>query len=448
MPASLWERATNYRYLEVAELYMRQGERVSLGRLRTGPVTAVAVAARAAAHSQDMPESAEAPAEPAPPEPKGVLATVAAGIETAIGWEQKLSAPLGRIPFPGFPALRILDMGIGLPHAHNHPPNITPPNPIPVPLPSTGPVIPIPILSGALVTHMNGQPAARCGDMGVGAWCGGFFPMYEVCMGSATVWIEGARAGRMGVDITKHCTFSTPRPTDPPLGPMIGTTVNGSPSVWIGGIPMPSLFSLAIGVGIKGLFRGANKVIRRATADKYIDNLLKKQILELHGPPKWKADMLVDLKKVARSPTGRSILRDIEKSGNKVLFGEYPHLGVLNSSAQELTSDGLMDLAGKPGKGSHAVVRHTPSSWANHGNPKAIASKPGTTSDAILNHELNHARNATVGRMSPIDPSTAPTRSGWDTRWKEFEEYSTTHADNAYRRENGLPLRVNYGHLP
>jgi uncharacterized Zn-binding protein involved in type VI secretion len=175
--------------------------------------------------------------------------------------EQLVTMPLGLIPFPALPAMRILDMDIGLPHAHMHPPNLTPPNPVPVPLPSTGPIIPIPILSGAAKVLINNMPAARCGDMGLGVWCGGYFPMYEVFLGSSNVWIEGNRAARVGVDITKHCIFSAPKPNDPPLGPMFGTTINCSPNVVIGGIPLPSLTSLAMGAAFKALFKRLGKLI-------------------------------------------------------------------------------------------------------------------------------------------------------------------------------------------
>jgi len=175
--------------------------------------------------------------------------------------EQLITMPLGLIPFPALPALRILDTDIGLPHAHMHPPNLTPPNPVPVPLPSTGPVIPIPILSGAAKVLINGMPAARCGDMGLGVWCGGYFPMYEVFLGSSNVWIEGNRAARVGVDITKHCIFSAPKPNDPPLGPMFGTTINCSPNVNIGGIPLPSLTSMAMGAAFKALFKRLGKLV-------------------------------------------------------------------------------------------------------------------------------------------------------------------------------------------
>ena len=81
---------------------------------------------------------------------------------------------------------------------------LLPPAP-PVPLPSTGPVIPIPYASGAATVLINGMPAGRCGDMGMGVFCGGFFPMYEIFLGSSSVWIEGMRAARIGVDITRVC---------------------------------------------------------------------------------------------------------------------------------------------------------------------------------------------------------------------------------------------------
>ncbi|MCP4662115.1 MAG: hypothetical protein GY856_42475, partial [bacterium] len=192
----------------------------------------------------------------------GALATVGATFAFLTSIEQLISVPFSMIPFPAFPALRVTDMDVGLPHGHSHPPNLVPPAPL-ILLPSTGPIIPIPLLSGASRTLINGLPAARCGDMGLGIWCGGYFPMYEVFLGSSNVWIEGARAGRLGVDITKHCTFTSPKPSDPPLGPMIGTTLSGSPNVLIGGVPMPSLLSLAMGAAFKALFKGLGKVARK-----------------------------------------------------------------------------------------------------------------------------------------------------------------------------------------
>lgn len=205
-----------------------------------------------------------------PGELLGEAMGVLSAVDQAAG---QLLNPLADL-LPGFPALRVGDMAIGWPHAHMHPPNLIPPNPIPIPLPSTGPVIPIPIFSGSNTTYIGGRPAARCGDMGAGIWCGGFFPMYEVFLGSSNVFVDGSRAARTGVDITNHCIFTAPRPQDPPIGPMVGATVSGCFNVLIGGVPMPSLTDMAMGALFKGLFKGlaklggaTMKVVRRAASD-------------------------------------------------------------------------------------------------------------------------------------------------------------------------------------
>jgi RHS repeat-associated protein len=207
---------------------------------------------------------------PDKPAPEGALAKVGAAFGALTGIEQSLSAVLSAIPTPAFPAARITDLAFGLPHVHAHPPNIVPPAP-PIALPSVGPVIPIPLVSGADRTLINNLPAARCGDMGIGVWCGGYFPLYEIFLGSSSVWIEGSRAARMPVDITKHCIF-TPKPKapptgqDPPMGPNVGFLTTASPNVIIGGIPMPSLLSFAMGAALKGLGGVAKAVARRPAA--------------------------------------------------------------------------------------------------------------------------------------------------------------------------------------
>jgi RHS repeat-associated protein len=198
---------------------------------------------------------------------QGALATTGALFGALTAAEQMVSTLVSAIPFPAFPAVRVSDFDVGLPHAHNHPPNLIPPAP-PIPLPSTGPVIAIPYVSGAATVLINGMPAGRCGDVGMGIWCGGFFPMFEIFLGSSSVWLEGMRAARIGVDITKHCTFSAPKPEDPPMGPMIGTTISASPNVIIGGVPMPSLTAMAVGAVLKVAFKGLGKVIRLAQATK------------------------------------------------------------------------------------------------------------------------------------------------------------------------------------
>ncbi len=73
------------------------------------------------------------------------------------------------------------------------------------------------------------------------------------------MWIEGARAARLLVDITKHCMFTVPSRATHPLGPMIGTTISCSPNVLIGGVPMPSLTALALGAAMRGAFKIAGK---------------------------------------------------------------------------------------------------------------------------------------------------------------------------------------------
>jgi YD repeat-containing protein len=108
---------------------------------------------------------------------------------------------------PKFPAARLgIDMVFGWPHYHTHPPNLTPPAP-PIFLPSIGPVL----LSGAVNVLINGFPAARSGDIGFGAWCGGFYPLFEVFTGSSHVFIGGARAARQLIDFTRHCSPSFSR---------------------------------------------------------------------------------------------------------------------------------------------------------------------------------------------------------------------------------------------
>lgn len=203
----------------------------------------------------------------------GTVAGVGAVFGILASLEQMISAPLSVLPFPALPAIRVADMDVGLPHAHTHPPN-SPPAP-PVPFPSTGPIIPIPFLSGATTTLINGMPAARCGDMGLGIWCGGYFPMYEVFLGPSSVWIEGQRAGRLLVDITRRCLFISPKPSDPPLGPMVGMTIASSPNVLIGGVPMPSLLHMAMGVAIQGLFGCVSTAVKKARALRAADEAIE-----------------------------------------------------------------------------------------------------------------------------------------------------------------------------
>jgi uncharacterized Zn-binding protein involved in type VI secretion len=172
------------------------------------------------------------------------------GVAILVKTEQKLSAAAQKVlPFvPPSPAARIHDLAVSLPHAHAVPP-------MPLPLPTGGPVLLLPVVSGAKKTLINGAPAARCGDLGVSILCG-FAPMFEILTGSSNVWIEGSRAARQGLDLTRHCLFSIP------IGVPLGMLVEGSGNVIIGGTPMPSLTNMAIAQGLRASFQGLSKAIR------------------------------------------------------------------------------------------------------------------------------------------------------------------------------------------
>jgi uncharacterized Zn-binding protein involved in type VI secretion len=96
------------------------------------------------------------------------------------------------------PAATLIDLHVGMPHGHNHPPSLIVPPPIP--LPSLGPLM----LSGAVTVLVGGIPAARAGDIGLAPTCGSFAPHFMVVTGSSSVFIGGRRAARMG-DLTIHC---------------------------------------------------------------------------------------------------------------------------------------------------------------------------------------------------------------------------------------------------
>lgn len=451
----LLDHLSNLRYTRAVERFSQIGGRVNAGR--AGAIgTAAAASGRAASHADG---GAGSEGNGASPEGGGggVLATVAAGVSAAIGLEMAFTAALGDLAdslglpsFPGMPALRMWDLDVGLPHAHNHPPNLTPPNPVPLPLPSMGPIIPIPILSGASTVVINGRAAARCGDMGLGIWCGGYFPMFEIFLGSSSVWIESARAARLAVDITKHCTFSSPKPNDPPMGPMIGTTVGpGSGDVLIGGIPFPSLFSLAIAQAFKALFKVGGAVFRRLSAARYVRNLRNIHINGHGAPTGWADDVTKDLERMARTRSGREALERIERAGHPVTI--VPHNSPTNPLNAVADHHGNWDAFLDPATGLHmpgapTTVGHTPSNWANHpNNPWAAAGQahpaPGTSSDAILFHEMNHAGNHSDGASRQLSTNS---EHGWDSRWSNHEEYSTVAAENGYRTETGLPTRSSY----
>lgn len=123
--------------------------------------------------------------------------------QAAASMDEKLASATSKISamLPSFPAATLGSMALGIPHAHyTHPPSGPFPVP-PTPLPPLGPVL----LGTCLQVLINGQPAARCGDIGLNPTCCGIPPMYEIFTGSSKVFIGGARAARATFDITMHC---------------------------------------------------------------------------------------------------------------------------------------------------------------------------------------------------------------------------------------------------
>ena len=210
-----------------------------------------------------------------------------------------VTAPLNAI-YPALPAATLTALHVGSPHTHPHPPSTVPPAP-PIPLPSIGNVM----VGGCVSVLIGGLPAARAGDLGLAMTCVSFSPPFEIYTGSSKVFIGGARAARMG-DITKHCgatsptdfsmmgagvsaimgilgSATAPNPLaagmaaaqaamdiaksavaalmgkDPGVPPCIGAIMMGSPTVLIGGIPLPPLENYA-----RAFFMKATKPLAKA----------------------------------------------------------------------------------------------------------------------------------------------------------------------------------------
>jgi uncharacterized Zn-binding protein involved in type VI secretion len=400
---------------------------------------------------------------------KAVLGALGQGIAFATEVEQSVSpflaqwglGPLGLIAeaMGAMPAAAVGDLVTGIPHVHSHWPG--------VPLPHIGPILPIPYLSGAETVQIGGAPAGRCGDFFAQAWCGGFMPIGEVFTGSATVWIESARAARAG-DITKHCTLADPG------GPVpVGAIITGSDSVLIGGAPLPSLTALAMqgAMHVAGKAIGAGgKALKRAVFSKIgagaddAERLLAR--FEAHakigGDEAFKKAAKEDLRKMAATKAGREQMKRILNAGKELHIEPFSNNPLAqwydraNSKWVDLDgpaavfhdtadapfkykwdpqgpyrdhSGGLMSID-KPGAGSGTTIYYDP------GVPKG----PGSPSDVVLTHEATHAANAAEGRVNQVafkDPAET-------AAWKDAEEKYTVQVENAFRKERGLPQRGKY----
>lgn len=432
-----------------------------------------------------------------------LLAIVGVGFQALTELEMQLTAPLGAIPFPGLPALRVLDAEIGLPHGHYHPPNLIPPIiPVPLPLPSVGLILPIPWFSGAQSVFIDGLAAARCGDMGVAVWCGSFFPLFEVFLGSCNVWVEGARAGRVGVDITTHCIFAAPKPQDPPCYPWIGFPITASGGVLIGGVPLPSLVNWAIGKAFEALFSGVMAVVKRIVRElkarvavfRFLRNVTFStgfldaidgfhlaeateeyaERLTVTGDDAFRAGVRRDLLQIARTDEGRRLLNELAESGQLIDIRFEANMADWRCSPAGVAGSDLWTRPGNvpmtpliggadPSTATHMFMdvpvevdlaaRGTPTGSTVFYDPSAGV--PQTPSDVALYHELTHSSHFADGSSMPympIDsasPANAPVPdSNWASQWHSLEEYNTVAAENAYRAERGLPLRPDYATLP
>lgn len=419
-----------------------------------------------------------------------VLRAVGKGFAAALEWEKKVSAPFAGVPYPGMPASVSLAMIRGFPHAHDHWPNNAIVPPIPIPFPSDGPVIPLPVVSCADKVFIAKRNAARCGDIGLSIWCGGYFPINEVFFGSASVWIESARAGRL-LDLTKQCLISKAKPKDIPLGPPIGALTNGIWNTYIGGAPMPSVTGLALAGALKGIGKAAQIAARglvtgaRAAAALFraaavaTRNLIDQHLVlrrflkfvKITGDDLFKKGALADIRKMASTAVGRARLNSLVNRGKPLEL----------KSVSSLKADGRLQRAGTAGDASvypainDCRVRTAPSSnsplwkavqdpngnyqWERsrmagpgQGSGSTIYYEPGanlgttptggaqTPSDVVLAHEMSHADNAASGTMK----DELVKDDAWNKRWKNVEEYEAVQNENAYRVERGLPQRNDY----
>ncbi len=249
----------------------------------------------------DVVNATAAPFQNAPPAEQGAAGVVAQGLGAVLGVVgaptqiidtafATLTAPIAAL-FPPMPAITLLGMHVGVPHAHSHPPSLIPPAP-PVPLPSIGMLVG----AGSVTVLLGGLPAARAGDIGISVTCGSLAPPFEVFTGSSNVFIGGARAARV-LDITKHCNPTSMGPfaiamgaagvaagaagalatrnifaaaqaaadaavlaikllcgKDPGIPPGMGTLLGPPvPNVLIGGFPCPPVGEMAFGAILKVL---------------------------------------------------------------------------------------------------------------------------------------------------------------------------------------------------
>ncbi|WP_394848644.1 PAAR domain-containing protein [Pendulispora brunnea] len=141
---------------------------------------------------------------------------------------------------PSFPAATMGMPVLGIPHTHTHPPAM------PLPLPAIGVV-----MTSCPTVLINGLPAARSGDYGLGPTCGSVAPVFEIFTGSSKVFIGGSRAARM-LDLTRQCM-----PGLPPAGRAAAAMSKMQKAASIAGKVAGGVGVLAQAMGIAGAIKGA-----------------------------------------------------------------------------------------------------------------------------------------------------------------------------------------------
>jgi hypothetical protein len=306
-------------------------------------------------------------------------------------------------------------------------------------------------------------------------------PAFEVFFGSASVWIEGARAGRT-LDPTQQCTLF-----DPPIGFLsLGIGVTGSGDVFIGGIPLPSLTDLAVGkvfeAAFAGVFAAARRArrslrryrVRRAIQRGYYDLPpgVGKGLRFAGGPPAFvyegsrflpirridfhgelddfmkRLDLLEqDMNVIRGTPSGRRMLSDLNDANVKLDISDTGGTGRCyatnspsarvevtpdpNGDYWDLLSDRRVNVTGA-GDGSPSIMEYDPTSWPQ-------PEHPGSNGPTQLFHEMNHARNSMNGET--YSGLTKPNAAGdgpdaaWQNDWRDMEEFNTVSEENVFRQE-------------
>lgn len=235
-----------------------------------------------------------------PPPEQGVCGVIAAGVGAAlktfgapfelldVGFAAMTADLAAMMPPMAAATISPLTFGLTIPHAHAHPPTFG------VPAPGFGSLI----FGGSFSVAINGEPAARAGDLGLAPTCCGFAPAFEVFTGSSNTFIGGSRAARQ-LDIIRQCDptlalgvigkvmgaagmvagaaqagaehaagkaqaaqvaamqaaadaialgVAATLGKDPGAPPGVGAICNGSADVFIGGLPVPDVLSMLNGL--------------------------------------------------------------------------------------------------------------------------------------------------------------------------------------------------------